>query len=55
MTEPSWIGSDGSDYRNWCDKCDDRHKGECESNNESAYDPYDMWREMQNDLRDGIV
>lgn len=40
-------------------KCDHDVSEELEctecSSNEAAYDPYDMWREMQNDLRDGIV
>ena len=44
---------DDSKYRTFCYECDKHHDGDCdESNNEAAYDEYDMWREAQMDMLD---
>lgn len=55
MIEPSWIGDDGLKYRTYCEDCEQHHEGDCEQGNPAAYDEYDMWREAQNDIRDGLV
>lgn len=47
------IPNDDSKYRTYCYECDSHHKGECDKD-ESSYDEYDMWREKENDLRDGF-